>query len=297
MRFVQGVVRVWVQICENVFIHFKRVNALEANGRPVKIVVSLTSYPSRIKKVSYAIKSLMLQTVRPDRIVLWLSELQFPDKKLPKNLEALVKKGVEVRFTKDDLISHKKYYYALKQQRPDEVVITFDDDLIYDNRTIERLVAVHKDFPKSVVVNRGGYVNAEPDGRINRHGYWRLYHDEGVLQESFNIVPSTGAGCLYPYGVMPTSTFNKKEFGQLARFADDIWIWHNCVRAGVSVVKISKESRTLCEIFGSQKETLREINDVRNGNDVVLRKLSEKYPDIFEKCRIGFSEWNRRERQ
>lgn len=42
-----------------------------------KIVVSLTSFPARIKKVHIVIESLLNQTIKPDKIILWLSKEQF----------------------------------------------------------------------------------------------------------------------------------------------------------------------------------------------------------------------------
>ena len=39
---------------------------------PSELIVSLTSYPPRFKTLHLTIKSLLDQTVRPDRIILWI---------------------------------------------------------------------------------------------------------------------------------------------------------------------------------------------------------------------------------
>ena len=70
----------------------------------------MTSYPARISYVHLAIKSLMLQSYKPDRIILWLAEEQFPTKELPKELTDLCQYGLEIRFV-EDLYGHKKYFY------------------------------------------------------------------------------------------------------------------------------------------------------------------------------------------
>ena len=44
------------------------------------LIVSLTSFPARIHLVHYAIYSLLRQSLKPNRIVLWLGEDKFPDK-------------------------------------------------------------------------------------------------------------------------------------------------------------------------------------------------------------------------
>ena len=64
--------------------------ALNTEPREETVTVSLTSFPARIEYVHLAIKSLMLQSYKPDRVVLWLAEEQFPDHKLPEQLTALI---------------------------------------------------------------------------------------------------------------------------------------------------------------------------------------------------------------
>ena len=46
-------------------------NPLNTEKRDEVVIVSLTSYPARISYVYLAIKSLMLQSYKPDRIILW----------------------------------------------------------------------------------------------------------------------------------------------------------------------------------------------------------------------------------
>ncbi len=43
-----------------------------------QVVVSLTSYPPRIEAVEQVVKSLLAQTIRPWKIVLWLANKEFP---------------------------------------------------------------------------------------------------------------------------------------------------------------------------------------------------------------------------
>ena len=52
------------------------------------VIVSLTSYPPRIKTVHLTIESLLMQTQRVKKILLWLSPEEFPNKEddLPSEL-------------------------------------------------------------------------------------------------------------------------------------------------------------------------------------------------------------------
>ena len=64
-------------------------NPLNTEKREKKIIATLTTYPARINCVHLAIKSIMLQTYKPDRIILWLADSQFPNRVLPKELTDL----------------------------------------------------------------------------------------------------------------------------------------------------------------------------------------------------------------
>ena len=52
------------------------------------LVVSLTSYPKRIDKVHIVIKSLLMQSKKTDRLILWLAVTDFPKREveLPSKL-------------------------------------------------------------------------------------------------------------------------------------------------------------------------------------------------------------------
>lgn len=276
IKYLQGAVRTMASLAENLFIRINRLPSrplYQGKERRKKIVVSLTSYPGRIDSVYYAIKSLMLQTMKPDRIVLWLSEEQFPDKSLPDNLKKLITRGLEIKFTEDDLRSHKKYFYMLQEQKEDELVITFDDDLIYEANAVKRLYSKHIESPESIICNRGVTLQYDTENGIRRMPSGSLYTDKGVEAPSHIVVPSTGAGCLYPYGIMPLSTFDKGEILKKAITADDLWIWYNALKGGVKVFKTQKISRVLCEVINSQKSRLSDINDIGCENDRVLERF------------------------
>ena len=108
--FFSGRIYNFISKLERQYIKNLSVNGLSLNETPrdEKIIVSLTSFPARIDCVGYSIKSLFNQTVKPDRIILWLATEQFENQEMPELLETLKSKGLEIRFC-EDLKSHKKY--------------------------------------------------------------------------------------------------------------------------------------------------------------------------------------------
>lgn len=273
--------------CENLFIHHAKIgnNGLNIDKRNQSLVVSLTSFPARIHQTYFAIKSLMIQSYKADRIVLWLSELQFPDKKLPKEFNELISYGLEVRFTEDDLRSHKKYFYMLQEQRPDELVVTVDDDIIYEKDMLKRLIETNLRFPNCIVCDYAPEYFLDEKGIIVPYCQWKVDSEKGVEDPSDWLMPYTGAGCLYPYKVMPDSTFDKEAIIKNAFSADDLWMRFNSLSKGVKVVKTRQSGPILCVVKGSQTINLGTYNSLENGNDNAVANLSKFFPNAINHLR------------
>ena len=255
--------------------------------RKETVVLSLTSFPARIDQAYVAIKSLMRQSVKADRIVLWLAEDQFKDFALPKKFDRLTKRGLRVRYV-EDLRSHKKYYYALQEQKPDELVITFDDDIIYEKDAVKKLIKKHNEYPECIVCNRGHEIEFDDNG-LKPYNEWKIRFEGGVETPEMNIMPSTGNGCLYPYGVMPESTFDKELFIRNAYSADDIWMRFNSLENGVFVVRTQKEVATLVNVFSSQKTALNRVNDGQNENQKTVDNLIRVFPEVQKKIKQRYN--------
>lgn len=254
--------------------------SLNKESREKKIILSLTSFPSRIEVVGYVIKSLFNQTMKPDRIILWLADEQFPNKQLPDLLKDLCKKGLEIRYCKD-LKSHKKYHYVLQEQREDELVITYDDDIIYPENSVEMLYKTHLNFPRCIVCNRAAEAFIE-NGRFVPYNKWKVYSSEGVNKASAHLFPSTGSGTLYPYGSINKEAFNTKNMMECAFSADDLWMRFMSALEGTKVIKTRKCHRTFSVLEDSQKESLQVENCLNNGNDLAMERLCEKYPEAVK---------------
>lgn len=115
------------------------------------LIVSLTSFPGRINDVWKVIESLKRQTVKPGRIILWLSIQQFPSKsQIPQSLTKLEDELFSIRLVDEDFRSHKKYFYSIREF-PDKTIITCDDDVYYDEDMIRRLVDTAKRYPNCII--------------------------------------------------------------------------------------------------------------------------------------------------
>lgn len=243
--------------------------------RHKQVTVTLTTYADRINTVHYTIRTLLNQTYKPDRVILWLAD-EFRDVELPKDLLELEKFGLTIRYC-EELRSHKKYYFAM-QEFPNDTIITFDDDIIYPENQIEKLIKAHKKFPDCVVAN-------EINKLVFDENFELVYQrNEGVatfgLTPQIMLLPIGCGGVLYPPHCLDAEVFNKDNIINLAYTTDDLWLKSMAIKNGVKAVKTEKWIRTLSCVKGSQKTHLAQVNCLAGGNEDAMRRILDVYPEI-----------------
>ena len=92
---------------------FSSESGVLENKRDVPLIVSLTTIPERIHKVYLCIETLLRQFIKPDYIILWVSDI-FQENSIPHNLKKLQNRGLQIRFCKD-IGSYTKIIYTLKR--------------------------------------------------------------------------------------------------------------------------------------------------------------------------------------
>ena len=192
--------------------------------RDVKIVMSLTTIPARIEEVSKTLLPLMKQTMKPDRILLWLTPEEFPGgaAKLPKSLLKLTERGLEIKWG-ENLRPHTKYYHTFKEC-PNDIVITVDDDVVYSHDLVARLYASYKRFPNCVSALRAHLMTFMEDGTMKPYRDWVHECGDFINTPLMSLFATGVGGVLYPPGVMPKETLNRTKLVQTSLYADDVWL-------------------------------------------------------------------------
>lgn len=279
--YLERAVRKAVNILERAFCARLDRGALkkEKKIRNDAVIVSLTTFPARIGYVHLAVKSLLNQTVQPGKIILWLAEDQFRDTEIPKQLVELCDCGLEIRCCDEDLLAHKKYYYAM-QEFPDHIIVTYDDDIIYPEDSLEKLLKMHQRHPEAIICNRGREIAMEQDS-VAPYRCWKVSGRIPAGVPTYRVMASTGAGTLYPPRCMPEETFDIEKIRALALTADDLWMKVMSIRAGIPVVKSQTRGKALCVSKGKQDITLAHQNVDQSLNDRVMQALLECYPQTL----------------
>lgn len=239
-----------------------------------QVVVSLTSYPKRFPQIDLCLKSLCLQTVKPNRIILWLgSDSRKSDVDIIK--KRFSKYGIEVRWdNKKNLFSHKKYYYVM-QEFPDDIVVTADDDLIYPRDWLEGLLASYKHNPDCISARRVHRITWRKDGNPEQYSKWES--EARIDEPSHNLIATTGAGVLFPPRCFNEECYNSEIFMSKAKTADDIWLKVMAKLSDRKIVWVRNEMPMPTTIDLKQEEKLEMINCEGGGNDKIFGQLCKYY--------------------
>ena len=197
------------------------------------IIVSLTTYSKRIYDVHLTIESIMEQTMKANRIILWL-DYSFENLPLPKALQLLQKRGLEIEYCKD-IRSYKKLIPALKKY-PDDAIITIDDDVLYEFDLLEKLITAYQQNPSYIYCNRHHLMRQDAEGKLFPYIQWTWNYIN--LDANVMNFPTGVGGILYPPHSLDEEVFNEAVFLDICKYADDVWFKAMAMKKGTFSKKV-----------------------------------------------------------
>ena len=250
-----------------------------------KLIVSLTSYSARIDTVYIAIQSFLNQSLKPDNIILWLSEDDFPNKEkdLPDNLLNLSDTNINFSiYWCENIKSYKKLIPAL-DKFPQSVIITADDDLIYNHDCIKNLYKSHLKYPDSIISSRAHYILFDKNKKIKKYNKWINNIKYG--SHSYNLMPTTGATVLFPPKTLYKDVNRTDIFMSICPSTDDLWFWAMAVVQGTKIRTCIKNHGNLSYIDGTQESGLWNTINSEGGNDIAMNNLLQHYPTLYKRLK------------
>lgn len=255
----------------------------------VQTIISLTSFPARINNIHIVIKSLLKQSVKPDKIVLYLSEQEFPEKNIPDNLKNLMGQIFEIRFVKENFKSYAKLIYALTDF-PNSNIVTVDDDILYPKNLLSTLLKEHKKNPKTICAHRIRKINIQNEV-IMPYRTWKLSEKRSLVSKPLkpdfkNFFCGVG-GVLYPPRSLHPDVLNCDKFLKLCAHQDDVWFWAMAVKNNhkISVTRFGYN------LFKRTIQSLQEVglwntinsNNTESPNNKAIEAVLKEYPEIRKK--------------
>ncbi len=198
-----------------------RNNALAADP-DASLVVSIASYPKRAPLLPAVFEALNRQTVKPAKWILVLSVEDYPGFQLPAYLKKLERRGLEILWVEDNPYAVKKLIPTMKKY-PEMDVITFDDELIYGPKVIEKLVQIVQQYPNTVVGHVGKELRKRRD---DLRMYYRSPNPANPNTPSEHIYFLGGSGTYYPAHSLHEKAFDIEAIHKIVPGrGSDIWFW------------------------------------------------------------------------
>lgn len=232
------------------------------------LFVSLTSHAPRFATLALTLRSLLLQELRPEAVLLWIGHADFP--LLPAEVRELEAVGLRI-VPCEDHGSHTKYVHALRELPHADVAIC-DDDTWYPPDWLARLVAAQR--PGEIPCHRVHRVAVDAMGAPLGYRLWD--HDipgPGISPRHF---PTGVGGMLLRLDRFDHRVLDMAEARRLCPTADDIWLYVMGRLAGTRF-RHSGWTDPLVTWGGSQLSALWRVNVAEHANDRCLSAMFERY--------------------
>lgn len=251
-------------------------------GRHEPIVISATVIAARLDEFEKTARSIFSQDLVPDAFFIFISSEGFGlDEGISednKTLEKLSRLGVTVVFTANTG-PHRKIVPVVKLLRDSNIenpfIVTIDDDIVYPSYMTSQLVEAAKGSD-SIVSFRGRFMS------YTSHG-WKPYARFGIPTNDPHILnlPIGRNGICYRLHQLPDLQNLVAGFAY-APFADDLWMKFCSLSLDVKCLILTPMASFQPKLERDFEQTQEEgpslfstLNNASDGNDEVLRKVSE----------------------
>jgi hypothetical protein len=245
-----------------------------ASPADVEVVISLTSIPSRLSSLHLTIKSLLNQNISFEKIILWLH--QDLNGRLSPKLQKLQGKRFEIHYC-ETTEPHRKLVETLKLY-PDRVIVTCDDDMMYPNDWLFRLLESWRQTPNDIVAHRCRKIRME-NGEMLPYKTW---HSEPNGGSSALTLALGWGGVLFPPGSLDSRVLDRDTYIRLSPRADDLWYKVMAMLKGTAMRKSRDPYPAPIPIIASQSFSLGTENIGEDLNRFQLLALAEEYNLRFE---------------
>ena len=263
------------------FVKFNELGVTVEKRNP-QLIVSVTSYPERMYDIHFCLFSILTQEIKPDRLILWLAENQFPNKEkdIPKEVLSLKENGLEIKWC-EDMKSYKKLLPSLKLC-PDDIIVTADDDIFYPSFWLKELYETHIKYPECIISQRARKISLNDDCTFRSYNEWEFNDDN---EPSFLNFFTGAGGVLYPSGSLKKDVLKYDLAKKFTPSGDDIWFWIMAVLNKTKIIAINHLTiltyvNPARELNIIDEKTLWGKNS-KGENDSNLKNLINEFPEIL----------------
>lgn len=195
----------------------ERIAAPDKRPAIPDLYVSLTSHAPRFGTLAFTLKSLLLQTLRPQAVLLWIGEADLA--RLPAEIFALEACGLTI-MPCEDHGSHTKYVHALGAY-PEARIAICDDDTYYRATWLAELVEAER--PGEMPCQRVHRIALDAAGLPERYPLWD--HDIAAGDASPLNFPTGVGGVLLRLDRFDPRVTDIVAARALCPTSDDLWLY------------------------------------------------------------------------
>lgn len=252
-------------------LRYAQRRAAPRHDLPGELVVSLTSYPARYRFLLPTLQSLLTQSVKPDRVILYLEDKD--EAQLPPQIEEMKGRGLEIR-TGKNLKSFGKLIPALREYGQ-AFIATADDDVYYPPEWLAELIEAWKE-KRTIVGHYGHYIQIDrATGSPGPCGEWLSRFEDAEGDRDYYL-PLGECGILYPPHSLHPDVLDDSVFLDIAAGADDFWFFFMGLRAGSKYSPSNSDWRRI-NWPDSQASGLSANPDLLAFNDARIATLVKRY--------------------
>ena len=259
---------------------------LNSKFRDRKIIVTLTSFPDRMHDIHFCLYSLLNQNFKPDKVILWLAEEQFPngEKDIPQSVLKLQEQGLTIEWC-ENLYSYKKLIPAYRKFK-NAILITADDDVFYQSGWLETLYRSYLTHPNAITCHRAHRIKLDRNNCVAPYKQWKKKIN-GPSLSYLNFFTGAG-GVLYPPNSLNTNIDNVEMFTGLAPHGDDIWFWAMALLNNTKIYVAKHNIKNLTYVNpdrerGKNGEYTLFSQNRQGGNDLQMQQVLEAFPELYER--------------
>lgn len=199
---------------------FESINysGLTVEKRKAPVIISITSDSSGLKDLPKTVYSLLSQYVKPDRIILWLSNEYENLTNLPYELTQFIKNGLEIRFT-DECGVYTNFLSAFREFS-NSIIVTAKDNIYYKSDWLDKLYMSYAAHPEDIHVHNA--LRAELKDNAVICNAQKIVSEE---EARFDNIPLGEGGILYPPNCFSSEAFRSDIFLKTTPQIDNLWFW------------------------------------------------------------------------
>ncbi|MBF0406252.1 MAG: hypothetical protein HQM10_02775 [Candidatus Riflebacteria bacterium] len=241
-----------------------------AKSEYIPCILSVTTIPERVEHFFSAIDCFLSQSVKPEKMIVWLCENYFSEADIEKiRIKFALPAWIELKRV-IHLGPHTRVFYAVKKF-PDYPIVVADDDMIFPIFWLENLLKKFKNEPEYIHAYYTKTISFDKNLALKpQHEWLSDIHEPSHFHHLL-----LGVGTIFPPGSFHKDALDLEKIKALAPTSSDTWFTVMAILKGTKVKKMFPESQIFPIIPGTQKKSMWQINS--KTIDKQIREIYDYY--------------------